>query len=99
MKGTQNVRALIGDSVHRLTARRRETVFELSATSAEFRAHWKSTYGPVVAAYRFNRDRPDRTAELDDALAHFLDRMNLSDDPQRFVFASAYLLVSAVKLP
>jgi len=53
----------------------------------------------VVAAYRFNSDRPDRTAELDDALAHFLERMNLSDDPQRFVFASAYLLVSAVKLP
>ena len=38
----------------------------------EFREYWKNNYGPTIAVYRHNADRPDRVAELDAAFLRLL---------------------------
>ena len=46
----------------------------LFADGAAFRDFFKRTYGPTIAVYRSLADDPERTAELDAALAAHGDR-------------------------
>jgi len=92
-----HVRALLGERVIDLTMRRQDVLIDHCASSTEFREYWKRNYGSTIAAYRFNEDRPERTAELDREFLAFLDRWNRSTEPGRTAYASEYLLVTGVK--
>lgn len=64
-----HVRSLLGDRVTDVVAETRALRVELFADGAAFRDFFKRTYGPTIAVYRSLADDPDRTAELDAALA------------------------------
>jgi SAM-dependent methyltransferase len=92
-----HVRALLGERVIDLTMRRQDVLIDHCASSTEFREYWRRNDGSTIAAYRFNEDRPERTAELDREFLAFLDRWNRSTEPGRTAYASEYLLVTGVK--
>ncbi|UXA16085.1 class I SAM-dependent methyltransferase [Mycobacterium sp. SMC-4] len=92
-----HVRSLFADHVIDLTLQRRTVRMDHCATPLEFREYWKRNYGPTIAAYRFNQDRPDRVAALDDDLLSFLTDQNRADEPGRTAYDAEYLLVTAVK--
>ena len=56
---------MFGDRVADLTMRRQTVVLDHCATPMEFREYWKRNYGPTIAAYRFNADRPELVDALD----------------------------------
>lgn len=94
--GTEaHVAALFGDRVTGLTARRQTVRMDQSATPLEFREYWKRNYGPTIAAYRFNADRPEAVEALDRDFLAFLTDWNT--DPERAVYEAEYLLVTATK--
>jgi SAM-dependent methyltransferase len=64
-----HVRALLGDRVTGITARRQALRVDAFATPEGFRDYFKTRYGPVVATYRSIADRPGQVKALDDALA------------------------------
>jgi SAM-dependent methyltransferase len=64
-----HVRELLGDRVTDVTAQTRTLRVELFPDGAAFRDFFKRTYGPTIAVYRSLADDPDRTAQLDAALA------------------------------
>ena len=68
------VRNLFGERVTGLQARRREVVMDHCANPLEFREYWKRNYGPTIAVYRFNEDRPDRIEQLDRDFLSFSPR-------------------------
>ncbi|MGH3509238.1 MAG: class I SAM-dependent methyltransferase [Nocardioidaceae bacterium] len=70
----QHVRALLGDRVAEVTTRRDAVRVDCFATPEEFRDYFKTSYGPVVATYRFIAGEPDRTAALDDELVQLAAR-------------------------
>ncbi|MGC5019229.1 class I SAM-dependent methyltransferase [Micromonospora sp. DT47] len=70
----QHVRALLGDRVTEVVARRQALRVDEFATPEAFRDFFKTNYGPTVAAYRGIADDPDRTAALDRDLAELARR-------------------------
>src|SRR5947208_393312 len=64
-----HVRALLGDRVTGVTARRQALPVEAFTTPEAFRDYFKAHYGPVIAAYRSLTGDPGRVRALDDALA------------------------------
>lgn len=64
-----HVRELLGDRVTDVVAETRALRVEVFADGAAFRDFFKRTYGPTIAVYRSLADDPERTAELDAALA------------------------------
>ena len=64
-----HVRALLGDRVTDVEARREKVAVDCFASGAEFRDFFKATYGPTIAVYRSIAGDPSRVAELDAALA------------------------------
>ena len=60
-----HVRALFGDRVSSLHARRQTVTVDRFAAPEAFRDYFKARYGPTVAAYRAIADEPERTAALD----------------------------------
>ena len=85
-----HVRALFGDRVTDLTARRRTLRVDRFATGAEFRDFFKAHYGPTIAVYRSLADDPARVAALDADLAALGDRCVAGG-----VMEWEYLLVTA----
>ncbi len=72
-----HVRALLGDRVTDVVARRQTLTVDRFATPEAFRTFWKAVYGPTIVAYRTIGDDPERAAALDrdlDALAARYDR-------------------------
>jgi len=69
-----HVRALLGDRVTDVVARRQTVTVKSFATPAAFRDFWKSAYGPTIAAYRNIGDDPERVAALDNDLAALVTR-------------------------
>lgn len=92
-----HVATLFGDRVTDLTMTRQTVHMNHCATPAEFREYWKRNYGPTIAAYRYNAERPDRVAELDAAFLEFLTDWNRSVEPGRTAYDAEYLLVTATK--
>lgn len=92
-----HVRRLFGERVTDVTTRRQTVRMDHCATPTEFREYWKRNYGPTIAAYRFNADRPDRVEALDRDFLSFLTDWNRGG-PDSAVYNAEYLLVTATKL-
>jgi len=86
----EHVRELLGDRVTDVTARTEGLRVGEFADGAAFRDFFKRTYGPTIAVYRSLADDPQRTAELDAALAQLGD-----DALQDGVMEWEYLLLTA----
>lgn len=92
-----HVRELFGDNVVDLIFQRRTILIEHSPSPIEFREYWKRNYGPTIAVYNFNQDRPEQTADLDRDFLAFLETWNQSAEPGRTAYEAEYLLVTATK--
>jgi ubiquinone/menaquinone biosynthesis C-methylase UbiE len=88
----EHVRALFGDRVTALEMRRRTVRMDRHTDPAEFREYWKRNYGPTIAVYKFNADRPERIADLDRDFLRFL-----TDWSTGAGWDAEYLLVTARK--
>jgi SAM-dependent methyltransferase len=64
-----HVRALLGDRVDGVRARREVLEVSCFADGAAFRDYFKRCYGPTIAVYRALADDPERAARLDADLA------------------------------
>ncbi|OAN39634.1 class I SAM-dependent methyltransferase [Mycolicibacterium iranicum] len=93
----EHVATLFGDRITDLAMTRQTVLMNHCATPAEFREYWKQNYGPTIAAYRYNAERPDRVAELDAAFLDFLTDWNRSTEPGRTAYDAEYLTVTATK--
>lgn len=93
----EHVATLFGDRVTDLDMRRQTVRIDHCASPEEFREYWKRNYGPTIAAYRFNEDRPDRLAELDAAFLDFLTSWNQATEAGHTAYDAEYLLVTATK--
>ena len=91
-----HVRRLFGDQVTDLQTRRQRIVIGRGLEPLEFRAYWKRHYGPTIAVYRHNADRPDRTADIDEDFLRFLTAWR-HDDGDGAGYPAEYLLVTAQK--
>ncbi|MDX2600770.1 class I SAM-dependent methyltransferase [Streptomyces caniscabiei] len=69
-----HVRALLGDRVTDVEARKQTVLVDRFKSPEEFRDYFKARYGPTIAAYRAVADDPDRTAALDRDLAELARR-------------------------
>jgi ubiquinone/menaquinone biosynthesis C-methylase UbiE len=92
-----HVRELFGDNVVDLTFRRQTIRIAQSPSPLEFREYWKRNYGPTIAVYNFNQDRPEQLADLDRDFLTFLEAWNQSTQPGRTAYDAEYLLVTATK--
>ena len=92
-----HVRELFADKVTGLTTRRETVLIDHCASPLEFREYWKRNYGPVIAAYRFNEDRPERVAELDRDFLTLLENWNTVNGQSSTAYQAEYLLVTAIK--
>jgi SAM-dependent methyltransferase len=72
-----HVRALLGDQVTDIKARRQTVRVGLFGRPEEFRDYFKANYGPTIAVYRALADDPGRTAALDAELADLARRHDL----------------------
>jgi SAM-dependent methyltransferase len=88
----QHVRELLGDRVTDVVARVEGLEVDRFADGNAFRDFFKRTYGPTIVAYRNIADDPERTAELDAALAELGDRV-LAQGTMRW----EYLLFTATR--
>jgi ubiquinone/menaquinone biosynthesis C-methylase UbiE len=88
-----HVRALLGDRVTDVVARRQTLTVEGYATPEAWRDYWKSVYGPTIAAYRNIADDPERVAALDRDLAALGERFDRGTGST--VFNWEYLLLTA----
>jgi SAM-dependent methyltransferase len=86
-----HVRDLLGDRVSDLRAQQRLLQVDRIAEPEAFRDYFKTNYGPTIAAYRGIADDPERTAELDQALADLARRTRTQDGSLEW----EYLLVTA----
>jgi ubiquinone/menaquinone biosynthesis C-methylase UbiE len=64
-----HVRDLLGDRVRHLRAETRTLTVDRFASGARLRDFFKSTYGPIIATYRYVGDDADRAQRLDEELA------------------------------
>jgi SAM-dependent methyltransferase len=65
----EHVRALLGDRVTDIVARKQSVRITLFSAPEDFRDYFKARYGPTIAVYKFIADDPERVAALDRALA------------------------------
>jgi ubiquinone/menaquinone biosynthesis C-methylase UbiE len=93
----QHVRELFGDRVTALDMRRQQIVMDRCADPTEFREYWKRNYGPTIAVYRYNADRPGRVEALDRDFLEFLTTWNRSGEAGRTAYEAEYLLLTARK--
>ena len=92
-----HVRALLGDQVTDLKARRQSVRVDRFGRPEDFRDYFKARYGPTIAVYRAIADYPERTAALDAELAGLARRFGRGSG--RTVMEWEYLLVTARKRP
>jgi ubiquinone/menaquinone biosynthesis C-methylase UbiE len=88
-----HVRALLGDRVTDVEARRLDLLVNRFRRSEEFREFFKRTYGPTIAVYRSIADDPERVAALDRDLDELARRAGLDGDAT--AMAWEYLLLTA----
>ncbi|MFI6988319.1 class I SAM-dependent methyltransferase [Nonomuraea wenchangensis] len=90
-----HVRALLGDAVTDVVARRQMVTIDRFAHPGEFLDYFKANYGPTIAAYRGVAGDPERVAALDHALTE-LARAHLRGE-DKAVMEWEYLLLTARK--
>ncbi|CAN5458341.1 class I SAM-dependent methyltransferase [soil metagenome] len=93
----EHVRKLFGDKVTDLTTRRETVRIDHCASPLEFREYWKSNYGPTIAAYKFNADKPEQTAGLDRDFLALLEKWNHATEPGHTAYDAEYLVVTATQ--
>jgi SAM-dependent methyltransferase len=94
----EHVRALLGDHITDVTARRQTLRVDLFGRPEDFRDYFKANYGPTIAVYRAIADDPERTAALDAELADLARRHDLgTGSSQSTVMEWEYLLLTARK--
>jgi ubiquinone/menaquinone biosynthesis C-methylase UbiE len=86
-----HVRGLFGDRVAELTASQQTLRVDGFPEPESFRDYFKANYGPTIAAYGGIADRPERVAELDQALVDLAERNRQPDGS----LAWEYLMVVA----
>lgn len=87
------VRALLGDAVTEVVARRQTVTIDRFAHPSAFRDYFKANYGPTVAVYRGIAGDPDQVAALDHDLTE-LARRHLQGE-EKAVMEWEYLLLTA----
>ena len=90
-----HVRALLGDRVTDVVARRQTLTTDLFASPEAWREYWKATYGPMIAVYRLLADDPAAVAALDRDLAALAARFDRGVGAT--VMDWEYLIVTARK--
>ena len=90
-----HVRALLGDQVTDLKARRQSVRISRFGRPEDFREYFKACYGPTIAIYRAIADDPRRTAALDAELAELARRFDRGSGST--VMEWEYLLLTARK--
>jgi len=91
----EHVRELLGERVTDVEVRRQTLEVTRYGVPEDFREHFKTNYGPTIAAYRNIADDPERVASLDQALADLARRYDRGDG--KTVLDWEYLLVAAHK--
>ena len=86
-----HVRALLGERVTDVAARRQTVRIEAFETAEAFRDFFKARYGPTIAVYRAIADEPERVAALDHELAELARRHDLGGGAMEW----EYLLLTA----
>jgi len=88
-----HVRALLGEAVTDVVARRQTVAIDRFAHPGAFLDYFKANYGPTIAVYRGLAGAPDRAAALDRALIE-LARDHLQGE-EKTVMEWEYLLLTA----
>ena len=88
----EHVRALLGDRVTGIKTERRTVRVTQFPGASDFREYFGSHYGPTMATYAFNADRPERVAELDAAIDALAARFTKDG-----VMEWEYLLLTATR--
>jgi len=92
--GDENhVRALLGDRVTGVTARRGTVTIDGFASPQAWLERWKQVYGPTIAIYRHIAADPDRVAALDGELTALAARFHCGSGEATFDWE--YLLLTA----
>jgi SAM-dependent methyltransferase len=96
-----HVRALLGDRVTDVTARRQTVRVGKFRRPEDFRDYFKTHYGPTIAVYRAMTGDPQRTAALDADLADLARRYDTGAGSGQgsTVMEWEYLLLTARKKP
>jgi hypothetical protein len=90
-----HVRALLGDQVTDVVARKQTVAVKHFAAPEEFREYFKSHYGPTISVYQAIAGEPERVAQLDKDIDELAARF------QRFgstVMDWEYLLLTAKRV-
>jgi SAM-dependent methyltransferase len=90
-----HVRALLGDRVTDVAARRQFLTTDRFPTPEAWREYWKTVYGPTVAVYRHIGDNPEEVAALDRDLTDLAVRHDRGTGSM--VMDWEYLLLTARK--
>ncbi|MEU4132099.1 class I SAM-dependent methyltransferase [Streptomyces wuyuanensis] len=91
-----HVRALLGERVAAVEARRGTVRVDRFTTPEEFRDYFKKNYGPTIAVYRNIADDPERVADLDRELAALArEYASPADDGSGMAMDWEYLLLTA----
>ena len=90
-----HVRALLGDRVTDVVARRQTLTSDIFATPEAWREYWKTVYGPTIAVYRHIGDDPEQVAALDRDLTALAARFDRGTDAT--VMDWEYLILTARK--
>ncbi len=90
-----HVRALLGDRVTDVDARRQSVRVEHFGMPEAFRDYFKANYGPTIAVYKAIAGDPEKIAALDEALADLARRFDRGDS--HTVLDWEYLLITARK--
>lgn len=85
-----HVAELFGDRVTDVSMTRQTVRLDHCSEPLEFREYWKRNYGPTIAAYRYNADKAEQLAALDDAFLDFL-----ASSRRDGAWEAEYLLVTA----
>ena len=90
-----HVRALLGDRVTDVVARRQTLTSDIFATPEAWREYWKTVYGPTIAVYRHIGDDPEKVAALDRDLTALAARFDRGTDAT--VMDWEYVILTARK--
>jgi len=91
-----HVRALLGDRVTDVVAKRQTLTSDLFASPEAWKDYWKTVYGPTIAVYRYVGDNPQDVAALDADLTALATRYDRGTGSTT-VMDWEYLLVTARK--
>lgn len=91
----EHVRALLGDGVTDVVARRQTVTVDVFARPVDFREYFKTRYGPTIAVYSAIAGEPERVAALDEELLALVERHDRGAGST--VMEWEYLLLTARK--